>query len=288
LKLKHGNSLAADYATLTKQVIKGKLPATQPTSLRLSEIKLWPKVFQHRSFGGVSSKSHVMVLAAAIKKRKSKSLDPITIWWDGKGWACVDGHHRYEAYFQAEVGITHKVPVEVFTGTLNQAMATAAEANTKDKLPMSRTEKSNTAWHLVTMADMTKVEVAKASSISESTVATMRKVFIQLESKANDEADDFDAPLQADFRDLSWADAKRLAEGRDAADFDRDEANEKKAQEMALALRRSLGSEGAKYPEVFARALEIYDSRLPDRLIGWWGEDDEDAEADGDDVASDF
>ncbi len=287
MKRKNGNSLAADYATLTKQVLRGKLPAMLPTSLPLSEIVRWPKVFQHRSFGSVASKSHVIVLAAAIKKRKSKCLDPIVIWWDGKGWACVDGHHRFEAYLLAEVGSSHKVPVEVFTGTLNQAMGAAAEANTKDKLPMSRTEKSNTAWHLVAMADMSKVEVAKASSVSESTVATMRKVFVQLESKANDLAVDSLASPQGDFRDLNWATAKRLAEGRDAADFDRDEVNEKKAQDMALALRRSLGLEGAKYPEVFARALEIYDSRLPDRLMSWW-EDEEDSDADGDDEASDF
>jgi hypothetical protein len=95
-----------------------------------------------------------------------------------------------------------RVPVEVFDGSLNQAMRAAAEANTKDKLPMSRSEKSNTAWHLVTMADMTKVEVSKASSVSESTVATMRKVFIQLESKENDETDDLMAPTRGNFRDL--------------------------------------------------------------------------------------
>lgn len=286
MKRKNGNSLAADYAALTKQVLKGKQPATQPTSLPLSEIVRWPKVFQHRSFGGTGSKSHVIILAAAIKKRRSKCLDPIVIWWDGKGWACVDGHHRYEAYLLAGVGSSHSVPVEVFTGSLNQAMAAAAEANTKDKLPMSRTEKSNTAWHLVTMADMSKVEVAKASGVSESTVATMRKVFAQLESKANDVAVDLLASPQGDFRDLSWADAKRLAAGRDAADFDRDEANEKKAQEMALNLRKSLGAEGAKYPEVFARALEIYAPRLPEQLADYWG-DDEDSEAE-EDEASDF
>jgi ParB-like chromosome segregation protein Spo0J len=279
LKPKRNDSLSTDYAILTKQLQKGKLPTSLPTALPLAEIRLWPKVFQHRSFGGVASKSHVIALAAAIKKRRSKSVDPILIWWDGKGWACVDGHHRYEAYLLAGVEISHGVPVEVFDGSLNQAMRAAAEANTKDKLPMSRSEKSNTAWHLVTMADMTKVEVSKASSVSESTVATMRKVFIQLESKENDEADDLMVPLRGDFRDLSWADAKRLIEGRSASDFDRDEANEKKAQEMALALRRSLGAEGAKYPEVLARALEIYASRLPEQLAEFW-HDEEDSEAD--------
>jgi ParB-like chromosome segregation protein Spo0J len=278
LKPKRNDSLSADYAILTKQLQKEKLPTSLPTALPLSEIRLWPKVFQHRSFGGAASKSHVIALAAAIKKRRSKSVDPILIWWDGKDWACVDGHHRYEAYLLAGTDISHSVPVEVFDGSLNQAMRAAAEANTKDKLPMSRSEKSNTAWHLVTMADMSKVEVSKASSVSESTVATMRKVFIQLESKVNDEADDLMVPLRGDFRDLSWADAKRLAEGRSAADFDRDEANEKKAQEMALALRKSLGAEGAKYPEVFARALEIYASRLPEQLAEYW-RDEEESEA---------
>jgi hypothetical protein len=48
---------------------------------------------------------------------------------------------------------------------------------------------------------------------------------------------------------------------------------------MALALRKSLGAEGAKYPEVFARALEIYSPRLPEQLTEYWG-DDEDSETD--------
>ena len=291
MKRKSGNSLAADYATLTEQIAKGKPPTTQPTALLLSEIGQWPKVFQHRSLGSAASKRHVLTLTSAIKKRKSKQLDPILVWWDGRAWTCIDGHHRYEAYLKAEVGSKHPVPVHVFSGTLNQAMGAAAQANTCDKLPMSRSEKSNAAWHLVTMADMSKAEVAKASTVSETTVASMRRVCAQLDAKGNEFEDDFTVSPAANFRDLSWDDAKRLAEGRNAADFDRDEANEKKAQEMALALRKALGTEGAKYPEIFARALEIYDSRLPDALAEWWNTPDDDNDNDNDndnDEASEF
>ena len=278
MKRKSGNSLAADYTTLTKQLAKGKYPATQPTTLPLSEITRWPKVFQHRSEGGAAGKSHILSLTAEINKRRNKQVDPITVWWDGKAWACVDGHHRYEAYLKAEVEGTHAVPVQIFSGTLNQAMGEAAVSNTRDKLPMSRAEKSNAAWHLVAMTDMSKAEVSTASTASESTVATMRRVLAQLEAKASEVTDDLIASPKGDHRDLNWAEAKCLAEGRDAVDFDRDTANEKKAQEMALALLKALGTEGAKYPEIFARALAIYSPRLPDALADWWRLSDEDGE----------
>lgn len=278
MKRKTGNSLAADYATLAKQIARGKQPATQPTFLQLSEIKLWPKVFQHRSLGGAASKGHVLALTAAIKKRRNKQLDPIMVWWDGRAWACADGHHRYEAYMQAGVGGTHPVPVSVFSGTLNQAMGVAAQANTGDKLPMSRAEKSNAAWHLVTMADMTKSEVAKAANVSEGTVATMRKVAIQLDAMVSEVTEELNVSRYGDFRDLSWTDAKRLAEGRDAADFDHDVLDEAMAQKMAAALRKAFGTQAAKYPETFARALELYDTRLPDALAEWWSTPDDEGE----------
>lgn len=287
MKRKNGYSLAEDYATLTRQVEKGTPhPTPLPTKLPLTEIRLWQKVFQHRGFQGHASKAHVLKLVAAIRKRKGRALDPVTVWWDGKGWACVDGHHRHEAYSLAELGSKHLVPVEVFEGTLSQAMAAAASANTKDKLPMSSAEKSNAAWRMVVMTSMSKADAAKAAGVSESTVANMRKVAAHLDSKITEATDDLQVPIQANYRDLSWGDAKRLAEGRDASDFDRDVADEKKAQDMALALRKALGAEGGKYPEVLARALEIYDSRLPDTLAEWWGSL-EDAEG-GEEAAEGF
>lgn len=278
MKQKRGFSFEADCEALKKQVDKGKpQPATLPTELPLVEIRQWSKVFQHRSFLGSASESHVRTLATVIKKTKSKSLDPILVWWDGKNWTCVDGHHRYAAYTMAEVGNTHPVPVKVFEGTLSQAMGAAGEANTKNKLPMSNAEKSNTAWRCVLMTDMSKAEAAKASGVSESTIAIMRKVCNQLEARTKLAFDDKALLGTTAFRDLSWANAKRLAAGRKESDFDWDSANEKKAIEMALALRKAIGKEGWKNPEVLAKALELYDSRLPEQLADYWGnqEDEE-------------
>ena len=47
---------------------------------------------------------------------------------------------------------------------------------------------------------------------------------------------------------------------------------------MALSLRKALGSSGGKNPEVFARALEIYDSRLPEALADWWSIQEDEGE----------
>ncbi len=280
MKRKSGYSFEADCTTLSAQVAKGKpQPAKLPSELPLAEIKQWPKVFQHRSFLGYVSESHIKTLATAIKRSKSKSLDPILIWWDGKGWACVDGHHRHAAYALAEVGSKHLVPVEVFRGTLWQAMGAAASANTRNKLAMSSAEKSNAAWRIVAMTEMSKAEAAIATGVSESTVASMRKICNQLEAMVNATLSELSISPHSNFRDLSWEQAKRLAEGRDEVDFDWDEANEKKAQEMAAALRKAIGKEGWKKPEVLARALELYAERLPEQLVEFWGYR-EDPEAD--------
>lgn len=170
----------------------------------------------------------------------------------------------------------HAIPVEVFEGTLEQAMGRAASANTKDKLVMSSAAKSNTAWRLVSATGLSKMATADASGVGESTVAAMRRVFAQLTARATP-SNEFGVSTVADLRDLSWAEAKRLAAGQDEADFDWETANEKKAQAMALALRKALGKEGGRYPEVLARALDIYDSRLARQLVDLW-RDREDAE----------
>ena len=148
---------------------------------------------------------------------------------------------------------------------------------------MSSAGKSNTAWRLVAASEeLSKAQVAQAANVSERTVASMRKTLGQLRT-AQEAKDPMKGEFMVDLRDLRWPEARRMSEGGEAADFDREEANEKKAQTMALGLRKVLGKQGAKYPEVLARALEIYDSRLMDRLVDWWGTqaDDDEVEPEG-------
>ena len=275
---KIGGSLSKDFATIKAQLAKGKSPPkVLPTALPLSAIRMWPNVFQHRAAGSIESKRHILYLAGEIKRSRSQSVDAITVWWDGRAWACVDGHHRHDAYVAADVASGHPIPVDVFDGTIAQAMAVAARSNTKNKLSMTSSEKSNTAWHLTAFTDMSKLEVSLAADVSESSVAAMRRVRDDLKRK-DDATPDLEVSRYLGFLDLKWAEALRLSKGLDAPDFDRESADERKAQEMAAALRRAIGDQAAKFPEVFARALAIYDSRLPDQLAEWWGEQGDDEE----------
>ena len=276
-----------DLAAIKKQLARGKKPGAVPTALPLGSIKLWPGLFQHRQPQGYASERHIKTMAEAVKRRPAAGLHPITVWWDGRGWACVDGHHRHAAYTQAGVLRTAAVPVEAFEGTLDEAVGRAASGNTQDKLPMTPSEKSDAAWRMTANTNLPKATVAAMAGVSESLVAIMRRTFKLLEVReATLRYDQFGANHQ----DMRWADARRLAEGKDNLDFDQEDANEKKAHEMAKALRVALGTQGALYPHVMARALELYDSRLPDALAEWWGsaEDDvEGAEADAA-VTADF
>ncbi len=278
MKARSSKSLSGEYAKLSRQLNNGKPhPTTEPTALSLKDIKLWPGVFQHRSIGSNASRAHVAALAVSIRRGRGKPLHPMTVWWDGKKWACIDGHHRHEAYKEVGVDGPKTVPVNVFVGSLDQAMAEAAGGNTRDKLSMTSKEKSNAAWRLVAMTRLPKPATAAMAGVSEATVATMRKVRIQLVAREGVEEGREGFVSGPDFRDLTWAEAKRVADQRDPKDFDRDAANEKKAQEWAMLLHKTFGKEGGKYPEILARALDIYDTRLLDAITAWNAVPEDDA-----------
>ena len=81
----HERSLSDDWDAVTIQLSKGKpQPRVLPSTWLLGKIRLWPGVFQHRGRRSADGEGHVQVLAAAVKKSRSRTLEPITVWWDGK------------------------------------------------------------------------------------------------------------------------------------------------------------------------------------------------------------
>lgn len=260
-------SFLTAYKELAEQVEQGKPePKERPQYLSLRRIGLCKPVFQHRHPEQHTSEAHIKELAKA--PLHGKDLDPITVWWDGKSWVCIDGHHRIAAYQFAQKG-HHDVPVEFFSGTLEQAVAKAAEGNTHDKLPMSPREKTETAWRL-TIADtsFSKAKVAELSGASDGTVASMRRVKATLLQQAP----------RRDLSELSWGKARMLAAGQSDEEIDWEDKIEKEAQEFAKILAKHLGKRGHQRREAFARALEIYDGALPGYLQEHWAgasEDDE-------------
>ena len=273
--------LGEDWDALTLQLSKPRAHPPSPTSLPHRKIRLWPGVFQHRGRRGGQSDAHVKELVAAIKKSPTGMLAPMTVWWDGRNWACIDGHHRLDAYRIVASGPAYCVPVEEFKGSLPEAMAQAAASNTKNKLPMAPAEKSNAAWRLVAVNSMSRQETAGVASVSTATIAAMRRVRAQLEARVTvvTPVDALSIHRELDYRNLSWLAAKRLAEGREAIDFDWEEADGKKVQEWATALTKLFGRQAGKRPELLARALDLYDTRLMDQMMEWWQEQTDDADS---------
>lgn len=242
------------FEALVEQHRAGKPQPPDPGRLTPKSIKVRPEVFQHRKPLEHASDSHVRGLTDAAKAQGS--LAPVTVWWDGKHWNCIDGHHRMQAYMRANLFQT-AVPVQVFKGTPMEALAFAAGANTKAKLQMSPGEKANAAWRLVVMGTgLTKAKQAEAAGVSTRLVAYMRNALEKLVSMGQS---------REDAAEMSWLHAKQAADGKDATDWSEEE-EERRVEVMAAALRKALGSTAEKQPDIFVRALEAFSPMLAKRV----------------------
>lgn len=238
-------------------------PAEAPRKLPIEAIQQFPEVFQPRGPAGYASNAHVRELARA--PRSGHALDPMTIFWAGNCWAVIDGHHRLRAYRAADW--RDDVPVKVFSGSLDEAMGYAGKLNSGEKLPMSNAEKKALAWKLTTCTKLSKERVRLASGMSDGFLSHMRRIHTKL-LKENGMAVEGVAAMP-------WHDAQKQAAGEapEKEVIDRDAWIEEKAQEMANQILKAIGKQGQQKHEVFARALEIYDGRLPDALREFWNDE---------------
>jgi hypothetical protein len=65
----------------------------------------------------------------------------------------------------------------------------------------------------------------------------------------------------AKLLDMTWDAARRLSLGQEAPDWDPEE-EERRAQEFATKLHKVFGVQGAKQPDIFLRAVELYSTKL--------------------------
>ncbi|MDP2397749.1 MAG: ParB/Srx family N-terminal domain-containing protein [Burkholderiales bacterium] len=252
-------SLVTAKRALTNQIERGQpQPIANPTKLPIDVIGELPEVFQHRMPLEHQSSYHVKELAKAL--RSGQPLTAITVFWAGTGWLCVDGHHRLNAYRSA--GWKKNIPVFAFTGTLDQAINRAA-MNTYDKLPMHRGEKANAAWRLVVATSLSKAKIVHSTSVSDGSVAHMRRVFKTLEAREPGR----------DLSELVWEDARRESSGQEKAEVDWESQIQVEAQQFANTLAKAFGKRAHLRLEAFANALEIYNPRLRPFLSDYWSGD---------------
>lgn len=231
-------------------------PEKLPTRLPLGEIGEAPDAFQHRNPLPHHSDMHVRELAKA--PQQGQPLEPVTIFWAGDGWVCCDGHHRLKAYRAA--GWKRAVPVRVFVGTLDQALARAA-TNARATLQMNRAEKMRTAWRLVTATRLSRADIVRVAGVADGTVANMRRVKSELLKKEPG----------GDLSERTWDAARREYQGEAVTtEPDWDERTQQEAERMADILARHLGKRGQERPEALALALEMYDQRFPEFCVSHW------------------
>lgn len=157
--------------------------------LLLSEITTDP-AFQFRQTA--TDKGHVRGLAQTL--RTVGDLDPVLAWEEinpegqltGR-LVLLDGHHRLAAYATAK-GHRAAVPAVILTVDRTAAMFSAVQANSRDSLPWTKSERMDAAWRLVRLPSkrVPVPAVAKAAGIAPRTVDNMRKRWKALEAAAKE------------------------------------------------------------------------------------------------------
>lgn len=186
--------------------------------------------------------------------------EPIHVWWSGKRWIVIEGHHRHAAYLykQAKEGVKFDIPVTAHPDTpLEEALGMAGRLNSRDKVKISQAEKLNCAWRMVCMGEGSIRQQSIQSGATTSTISNMRKVKAQLLVRC--------FPISF-MIDEGWEQSRNLANGKTQRDHGPD-ALEAMAHEMKEELKKLNITTILKSPDAFARALELLSSELPSRLL---------------------
>lgn len=247
MKRKNDTSNAATSAAMMEalgafkaKLAKGcKAPAEDPLKLTVRSIKTEPTLFQPRSHGGWKNGNHVEGLVASIRSGQEVNgtdgvEEPVVVLWNGRDWTCLDGHHRLEALKgELKVGMTATVGVSVFRGSVEDAMLRSSRGNSRDKLPMSKSEKAAQAWRMFLMGAWRRREIADACNVTTRTVERMAKAVRELGTTPDG---------LAALRDRPWGDVQRqlLPGGNDDEPMALEEKLSLRITKQAVALGKAM------------------------------------------------
>lgn len=213
--------------------------------------------------GSFDSEKHIRGLIRSIKGKPDGILQSILVWWSGRRWYVVDGHHRLASYKQVEKGGKAKwgpngVPVEVLEGGYSAARLACLGGNTQAKLEMTEVDRLDGAWKLTVDGIGSKREVMTSASVSDGTVKNMRRALMELRKRELD---------GNEIAALSWDEARRLADNLEMPANRSDEWVEKLAEEWKNRLRTTFGGALTKNPDIFAMAVRRYSPNFAERLV---------------------
>jgi hypothetical protein len=221
-----------------------------PKKLLVAAIQLIPALFQPRSSDEWRSTAHINGLSSssanARQANDQSKMEPILVFWAGDAWVCLDGHHRLAAISKmAKVGAT--VGVEVFDGSVQDAMMEATRRNSRNKLSMNDKDKSERAWQLFMSATGTHKAMAEACGVAPKTIQRMAR-----EVKKYGTTEE----AMETLRRLRWWQVRMLANPDAADQLSFDERKHGRIQRKAEVLGKAIGDDA---PDSVAEALMLRD-----------------------------
>lgn len=236
----------------------------RPTAVPLNEIRECTAVFQPRSAdarGGSMSDRHIRELARVIRATEGGDLDPVLVMPLGSRWQLIEGHHRVAAYKTEKR--TSPIPVEIFEGSLEEAIAQSVGRNSRNKLPMQLKDRREAAWKLINLSKVdadgvfvyafSAPRTAELSGMSVRTVKHMRAVKKHIQGLRAPSGDPqyTDEQIQA----MAYWQAEKLFNGDEAGAVAPDYDLEKAVADFVTRLERTFGKSWASQAEAFALAL---------------------------------
>lgn len=222
---------------------------------RLKDLYTAPLVFQPRleKEAPWAKASHVRSLTKSARQRGDEGLAPILLLAVAGVRLIVDGHCRLKAYWKVDPTGSREVPVIYLKDTsVRDALFTSSANNSRDKLPLSRSEKAERAWFLVRSEEgrpdaRSLRDIEDATGCSRSSVHAMRKLLGRHPRPTEANPDAYNP------RERTWADAKLGERSQEELDFGT--WREKWITKVASQLRKALGDRPDKQPELFHEAL---------------------------------
>jgi len=224
------------------------------TVLRPGEISENQLVFQQRRPSAFDSGQHIKNLMAALKN--GRPFDPVCVWWAAGHWFVIDGHHRMQAYRRSNW--KKLVPVTVFNGSLDEALARTTSENHKNHLRMDKQQQCDAAWRFVCGTGLKWEEIMESTGISRRQVFELQAALRDLSGRNYD--------LET-LSGLKWKEARSLWKN-EPQEKSFDDAVEAEARAMVGKLQRMTASPLQK--AAISRALEMLDPSLPHRLAVEW------------------
>lgn len=244
------DAIKAKAALIERIANGGPAPSPAPKRLSVDDIGRMPELFQPRSSDEWRSAAHINDLSSSSANARQANvaakMEAVLVFWVGDAWVCLDGHHRLAAVLKKRTaGAT--IGVEVFSGTVQDAMMEATRRNSRNKLAMNEKDKTERAWHLFMSGAGTHKAIAEACGVAPKTIQRMAQAVKRYGST--------DEGMER-LRSFRWWKVRELTNPNSAGELSLDEMKNGRIQRRAEVLGKVIKDDA---PDMVAAALMHHD-----------------------------